>query len=62
MLFHGQRHEHLGHLALDSLLLREVLVLRQLLGDGAAAFHDGARFEVVHEARAVAMASKPGWA
>ena len=49
MLLHRQRHEHFGYLALDGLLLGEVLVLRQLLGDGAAAFHDGARFEVVHE-------------
>ena len=36
MLLHRQRHEHFGYLALDGLLLGEVLVLRQLLRDGAA--------------------------
>ena len=49
VLLHRERHEHLGYFAFDGLLLREVLVFRQLLRDGAAALDDGAGAQVVHE-------------
>ena len=49
MAFHGEGHERFGQLALERLLLREVLVFSQLLRDGAAAFHYGSRLDVVDQ-------------
>ena len=40
-------HEHLRHLTRQALLLGEVQVFRQLLGDGAAALHKGHGFHVI---------------
>ena len=40
-------HEHLRHLTRQALLLGEVQVFRQLLGDGAAALHKGHGLDVI---------------